>query len=133
MNTNNNEHRESTDIIEVTPDTSEMVEIEMAGETDEVKRETKALIAALKRRAEREAESAGTLTRETYINAVRQAREGIEGEKLISRDRLENSWTTMQEETEKNWHLLVKEMTDFGDRLQSAAQAAWEAFNAPRS
>jgi hypothetical protein len=39
----------------------------------------------------------------------------------------------MQQEAEKNWHLLLKEISDFGDRLQNAAKAAWEAFNAPRS
>jgi hypothetical protein len=132
MSANNNEPKESTVIVEISPQTDEIVETEMAGETDEIKRETKALIEALKRRAQTEAESAGTLTRETYVNAVRQAREAIERERLISRDRLENSWATMQEETEKNWHLLVKEITDFGDRLQDAAQAAWDAFNAPR-
>ncbi|MDZ7957541.1 MAG: hypothetical protein RMY34_06490 [Aulosira sp. DedQUE10] len=124
---------ESTVIVEISPQTDELVETEMAGETDEVKRETKALIEALKRRAQTEAESAGTLTRETYLNAVRQAREALEGEKLIERDRIERSWAVMQDEAEKNWHLLLKEFTDFGDRIQNAAKAAWEAFNAPRS
>ncbi|WGV28219.1 hypothetical protein [Halotia branconii] len=118
-------------VVEISSQTNEMVETEMAGETDEVKRETKALIEALKRRAQTEAESAGTLTRETYLNAVRQAREAIEREKLIERDRLEHSWAVMQNETERNWHLLMKEITDFGDRFQRAAKAAWEAFNTP--
>ncbi|GBE93245.1 hypothetical protein [Nostoc cycadae] len=133
MTGNNFESIESTVVVEISSQTNEMVEAEMAGETDEVKNETKALIEALKRRAQAEAESAGTLTRETYLNAVRQAREAIEGEKLIERDRLENAWAIIQEETEKNWHLLWKEFADFGDRLQSAAKAAWEAFNTPRT
>jgi hypothetical protein len=132
MTSNNFESIESTVVVEISSQTNEMVETEMAGETDELKRETKALIEALKRRAQAEAESAGTLTRETYLNAVRQAREAIEGEKLIERDRLENAWAVIQEETEKNWHLLWKEIADFGDRLQSAGKAAWEAFNTPR-
>ncbi|WP_096586878.1 hypothetical protein [Calothrix sp. NIES-2098] len=123
---------ESTVVVEISPQTEELVESEMAGETDELKRETKALIEALKRRAQAEAESAGTLTRETYLNAVRQAREALEGEKLIERDRLERSFAVVQEEAEKNWHLLLKEISEFGDRLQNAAKAAWEAFNAPR-
>ncbi|ALF54382.1 MULTISPECIES: hypothetical protein [Nostoc] len=133
MTGNNFESIESTVVVEISSQTNEMVEAEMAGETDEVKNETKALIEALKRRAQAEAESAGTLTRETYLNAVRQARQAIEGEKLIERDRLENAWAVIQEEAEKNWHLLWKEFADFGDRLQSAAKAAWEAFNAPRN
>ncbi|MBE9205457.1 hypothetical protein IQ244_02695 [Nostoc sp. LEGE 06077] len=132
MTGNNFESIESTLVVQISSQTNEMVEAEMAGETDEVKNETKALIEALKRRAQAEAESAGTLTRETYLNAVRQAREAIEGEKLIERDRLENAWAVIQEEAEKNWHLLWKEFADFGDRFQSAAKAAWEAFNAPR-
>ncbi|MBU7585104.1 MAG: hypothetical protein KAF91_19785 [Nostoc sp. TH1S01] len=133
MTGNNFESIESTVVVEISSQTNEMVETEMAGETDEVKNETKALIEALKRRAQAEAESAGTLTRETYLNAVRQARQAIEGEKLIERARLENAWAVIQEEAEKNWHLLWKEFADFGDRLQSAAKAAWEAFNAPRT
>ncbi|AFY44116.1 hypothetical protein [Nostoc sp. PCC 7107] len=133
MTGNNFESIESTVVVEISSQTNEMVEAEMAGETDEVKHETKALIEALKRRAQAEAESAGTLTRETYLNAVRQAREAIEGEKLIERDRLENAWAVIQEEADKNWHLLWKEFADFGDRFQSAAKAAWEAFNAPRN
>ncbi|MBE9006900.1 hypothetical protein IQ259_17970 [Fortiea sp. LEGE XX443] len=133
MTGNNFESFESTVVVEISSRTNEMVEAEMAGETDEVKNETKALIEALKRRAQAEAESAGTLTRETYLNAVRQAREAIEGEKLIERDRLEHAWAVIQEEADKNWHLLWKEFSDFGDRIHCAAKAAWEAFNAPRN
>jgi hypothetical protein len=48
-------------IVEVSPQTNEMVEREMVGETDDLKHETKELIEALKRRAQAEAESAGTL------------------------------------------------------------------------
>ncbi|MBW4615069.1 MAG: hypothetical protein KME21_17710 [Desmonostoc vinosum HA7617-LM4] len=123
---------ESTVVVEISSQTNEMVETEMVGETDEVKHETKALIEALKRRAQTEAESAGTLTRETYLNAVRKAREAIEGEKLIERDRLERSWAVIQDETDKNLHLLLKELADLSDRFQAATKAAWEAFNAPR-
>ncbi|RUR75275.1 hypothetical protein ACF3DV_26915 [Chlorogloeopsis fritschii PCC 9212] len=134
-NSNNEENfvvEENVVVVQVSSQTNEMVETEMAGETDEIKHETKELIEALKRRAQAEAESAGTLTRETYLNAVRRAREAIEGEKLIERDRIENSWLSLQQEAEKNWHLLMKELTEFSNRCQDAAKAAWEAFNAPR-
>ncbi|MCF4970535.1 hypothetical protein [Nostoc sp. CMAA1605] len=131
---------ESTIVVEVSSQTDELVETEMAGETDEVKRETKALIEALRRRAQAEAESAGKLTRETYLNVVRKARETIEGEKIMERDglrpaggdRLEYFWVVFQEETERNWHLMMKEFVDFNTRLQNAVKAGWEAFNAPR-
>ncbi|NEU81839.1 hypothetical protein [Nostoc sp. UIC 10630] len=141
MNANNIESFESTVIestesiviVEISSQTDELVETEMANESDEVKRETKALIEALKRRAQAEADSAGTLTRETYLKAVRQARELVEGRKLMQRDRLEDSWAIIQDEVERNWYLLMKDLVDFNFRLQKAAMAAWETFNNPYS
>ncbi|MBC1222559.1 hypothetical protein GNF10_15945 [Nostoc sp. UCD121] len=141
MNANNIESFESTVIestesiviVEISSQTDELVETEMANESDEVKRETKALIEALKRRAQAEADSAGTLTRETYLKAVRQARELVEGRKLMQRDRLEDSWAVIQDEVERNWYLLMKDLVDFNFRLQKAAIAAWKTFNNPYS
>jgi hypothetical protein len=146
MNTNDIEIIEtvetvqSTVVVEISSQTDEIVEAEMIGETDEVKRETKALIEALKRRAQAEAETAGTFTRETYINAVRKIRETIESERTKDRnrlnldksDRVEYLWAVFKDESEKNWHLMMKDLVDFSVRLQNAAKAAWEAFNAPR-
>ncbi|MEJ1935601.1 hypothetical protein WDZ92_35860, partial [Nostoc sp. NIES-2111] len=144
MNTNDIEIIEtvetvqSTVVVEISSQTDEIVEAEMIGETDEVKRETKALIEALKRRAQAEAETAGTFTRETYINAVRKIRETIESERTKDRnrlnldksDRVEYLWAVFKDESEKNWHLMMKDFVDFSVRLQNAAKAAWEAFNA---
>ena len=118
------ESTESIVIVEISSQTDELVETEMANESDEVKRETKALIEALKRRAQAEADSAGTLTRETYLKAVRQARELVEGRKLMQRDRLEDSWAVIQDEVERNWYLLMKDLVDFNFRLRKAAMAA---------
>lgn len=127
------ETMESIVVVEISSQTDEIVEVEMAGETDEVKRETKALIEALRRRAQTEAETAGTFTRETYLNAVRKARAAIEGERMMDKEaRLEYFWAVLKDETEKNWHLMMKDFVDFSVRLQNAAKAAWEAFNAPR-
>lgn len=126
--------REDTSVqVQIIPQsTNELVEREMAGESDDVKRETAALIDALKKRAQVEAQSAGSLTRETYLNAVRQAREAIEGNPLIERDRIEYSWRLLQMEAEKNWDSIVKEAAQLGDRLADAAKAAWDVFTAPR-
>lgn len=126
------ENKEQTAIVEVSPQTNQMVETAMAGETEEVKNETKALIDAIKKRAQVEAQSAGTLTRETYLNAVRQARETIEGDKLIERDRIENAFEMIQVEAQKNWDSVFTEFQDLGDRLAAAAKAAWDVLTAPR-
>ena len=123
---------ESSAIVEVTPQTNEMVEKEMAGASDDVKNETKALIDAIKKRAQVEAQSAGTLTRETYLNAVRQARQAIEDNPIIERDRIEHAFEMIQQEAQKNWDSVAKEFQDLGDRLQAAAQAAWDVLTAER-
>lgn len=117
---------------DISRQTSEMVEAEMAGESDEIKNETAALIDAVKKRAQAEAQSAGTLTREAYLNAVRRAREALEREPLIKSDRIENAFELIQKEAEKNWELILKEVAQLGDRLSDAAKAAWEALTAPR-
>lgn len=117
---------------QISTQTSDLVEAEMAGESEDLKSETKALIDALKKRAQAEAQSAGTLTREAYLNAVRRARETIEQNQLIERDRIEHSFELIKKEAEKNWEPIAKEVAEFGDRLADAAKAAWEALTAPR-
>jgi hypothetical protein len=119
--------------VDVTPQTNALVDKEMAGETDDVKNATKSLIDAIKKRAQSEAQSAGMLTRETYLNAVRQARENIESNQLIERDRIEHAFEMIQQEAQKNWDSVNKEVQDLGDRLQSAAKAAWDVLTTPRS
>lgn len=117
---------------QISSQTSDMVETEMAGESEDLKSETKALIDALKKRAQSEAQNAGTLTREAYLNAVRKARETLEQNQLIERDRIEHSFELIKKEAEKNWESVLKEVAEIGDRLADAAKAAWEALTAPR-
>lgn len=117
---------------QISTQTNDLVESEMAGETEDVKSETKALIDALKKRAQTEAQSAGTLTREAYLNAVRKARETLEQNQLLERDRIEHSFELIQREAEKNWQSVVKEVSELGDRLADAAKAAWDTLTAPR-
>lgn len=118
--------------IEIIPQSGEIVENQMSGDGD-IALETKALIDAIRKRAQMEAVSAGTLTRETYLNAVRKVRESLEDNQLIERDRIEYSWQMLQKEAEKNFESITKEVADIGDRLTDAAKAAWDAFTAPRS
>lgn len=116
----------------ISEETNALVEAEMAGESDALKSETKSLIDAIKKRAQSEAQTAGDLTREAYLNAVRQARENIEQNKLVDPERIAYSIKLIQYEAEKNWESVLKEVATLGDRLADAAKAAWDAFTAPR-
>lgn len=120
-------------IVEVSPETDALVEQEMAGESDEVRRETKALVEAIRKRAQADAHSAEEFTRDTYLNAVRQVREQIEQNKLFDPERVEDSIVMVQKEAEKNWQAIVDEVTEFGDRLSEAAKAAWDILMQPKS
>ncbi len=101
-------------------------------QTDAIRQETAALIDAIRKRALAEIQTAGDLTRETYLNAVRQAREAVEQTKLIEPDRIEQSIHQIQQEAEHNWQSVVKEVEDFGQRLSEAAKAAWEKLIPPQ-
>lgn len=115
-------------IVEVSERTNKMVESEMPNETDAIKEETKELVEAIKKLAQSEVQAAGDFTREAYVKAVRQARETIERIKLIDTDRIEKAGTMLENEAEKNWQSMVKEIQDFGDRLVAAAKAAWDVL-----
>lgn len=83
-------------------------------EADDPKYHTKALLVAINKRVLGELRAAGNLTRDSYIKAVRKARETIESNKLIDPDELE-------QEAEKYWQSLTKGTSALGNRLGSAA------------
>lgn len=124
---------ETSAIVPVSAETEAIVESEMANESDEIRRETKALIEAVKKRAQVEVQSAGDFTRDAYLKAVRQAREAIEENKLIDPERIEKSIELVQQEAEKNWQAIVTEAESWGTRLSDAAKAAWNALLPPNS
>ena len=117
---------EETNIVPISPETEALVEQEMAGESDQIKAETKALVEAIKRRAQSEIENAQTITKEAYLNAVRSAREAISANQLLDPKRIEHSVEMIQKDAQDNWQKTVDEITALGDRLQEAAQAAWD-------
>lgn len=81
---------------------------------DDAKSQTKALFAAINKRILGEFRAAGSLTRDSYLKAVRKARESIENNKLIDPEEFEK-------EAEKHWQSLTKGSSALGGRLGSAA------------
>ncbi len=123
---NNNSDTKETTIVPVSPETNALVEKEMAGESDQLKAETKALVEAIRKRAQSEIENAQTLTKDAYLNAVRSAREAVENNSLLDPKRIEHSVEMIQKDAQENWQKTVDEITALGDRLQEAAQVAWD-------
>ncbi|MGK7934342.1 MAG: hypothetical protein AB4206_00805 [Xenococcaceae cyanobacterium] len=123
---NNTPETKETSIVPVSPETDALVEKAMAGESDQIKAETKALVEAIRKRAQSEIENAQTLTQDAYLNAVRSAREAIDSNSLLDPKRIEHSVEMIQRDAQENWQKTVDEITTLGDRLQEAAQAAWD-------
>lgn len=78
---------------------------------DQIKRETKVLLKAFRRRTQAQLKSQGNFNREAYLNALIQAREGLEQSKLIDPARIKAVFQFLQKEAENNWHSIVKEIT----------------------
>ncbi|MBE9170164.1 hypothetical protein IQ238_22460 [Pleurocapsales cyanobacterium LEGE 06147] len=132
--TNENEYEVPTNrsIVEVSDETKALVETEMPNESNQVKQETMALIEAIKTKAQSETQKAGEFTREKYLEAIRSVRSEVD-KMNFEPERVEQSMQILQDEIEKNWDALVKQVAELGDRLGDVAQAAWEALTAPRS
>lgn len=124
--TNHNPQTQETDLVHISPETDALVEQEMAGESDQLKEETKALVEAIRKRAQSEIENAQTITQDAYLNAVRSAREAIEQNNLLEPKRIEHSVAMIQRDAQENWQKTVDEIAALGDRLQEAAQVAWD-------
>jgi hypothetical protein len=73
-------------LVEYDPEMRTLVRQEMPNASEQVQNETMALIEAIKKRAQSEAQGAGELTRDTYLTAVRQIREVIEQDKLFDKE-----------------------------------------------
>ncbi|MEZ2239662.1 hypothetical protein [Microcoleus sp.] len=86
------------------------------------------VVDAIKTRAQSQVQGAGEVSREAYLKAVRQAREAVEQNKLIERDRIEQAVDQIQKQTEKNWHVVVGEIESIGSRLTDASKSAFQAL-----
>ena len=124
--TDNNVPDKETTIVPVSPETNALVEQEMQGQDEQIKAETKALVEAIRKRAQSEIENAQTISQDAYLNAVRNAREALEQNELLNPKRIEHSAQMIQRDVEQNWQKTVDEITALGDRLQEAARAAWD-------
>ena len=124
--TNKQPETTETDLVHVSPETDALVEQEMTGQDEQIKAETKALVEAIKTRAQSEIENAQTITQDAYLNAVRSAREAVENNDLLDPKRIEDSVAMIQKDAQENWQKTVDEIAGLGDRLQEAAQVAWD-------
>ena len=102
MSTEENIPPESA-IVEVNPETTDLVKQETPDTNDDVIKETTALFEAIKKRAEQEWQTASELIREGYLNAVSQAQNVLEQNQTEAKERIEQTSQLVQKEADKNW------------------------------
>lgn len=120
----------------VKDESSAIVRVESPEPDYNLQGQTKALFTAINQRVIAELKAAGNLTRDTYLKAIRKARESVERDRLIDPDQFE-------QEAEKYWRSLARNTSELGARLGSvaargasnlgsrlgaAAKAAWNEF-----
>ena len=132
MNHESNSHLESP-VVEVMPDNSTLTPSAEQTPADPIRDETLDLFNAIRSKAQWEAQKAGDFARDVYLDAVRKAKTEVENLELFDPKPIENAFEQVQDEVEKDWDAMVKQVTDVGDRLNEAAKAAWEKLTAPNS
>lgn len=132
MTTEPNNNLENTPV-EVISNNPALVQKQAPETPSEIRQETLALIEAIRTKAQSEAQKAGDFARESYLDAVRKAKEEVDNLNLFDPKRIDDALKQVQGEVEKDWDNLSKQVTTLGDRLNEAAKAAWEKLTAPRS
>lgn len=119
--------------VEVISDNPALVQQQAAETPSEIQKETLALIEAIRTKAQSEAQKAGDFARETYLDAVRKAKDEVENLNVFDPTRIDDALKQVQGEVEKDWDVLAKQVATLGDRLNEAAKAAWEKLTTPPS
>jgi hypothetical protein len=113
-------------IVQANPSPDPVIEGEFVGGDDEIRRETKALIAAIRNRAQAEMQTAGHLSREAYLRAVRRTRESIEQAPTFNPNALDINWQEAQRIAEKSFLVMSAEAEAMTVRVANLAKDAWK-------
>ncbi len=121
---------------EVSAETKALVEDNMPQESDEIKYHVMALIEAIKKQSQSQIETAGDMTREVYVSAMRQAQETLKNTGLLlehQRENLDGSISSLEDTAAQKWEEIVSDMQKFGDRFDRAVNTAWQILTEPET
>lgn len=128
-NLSNDPKPNETPATDVSPETKAIVDEKLPQESDEIKQHLMALIDAIKRQTQTQMEAAGDVTRDVYVNTMRQAQETLKQSGLVLDDQwnsIESSVSGIESLASKNFDVVFKDFQKWGDRMDRAFNAAWE-------
>ena len=118
-------------ITPVSEETQALVNQKMANESDEIKQKAGELVDLIKKRAESELSAADQITRETYHQAISQAKATLNQTETFFQEQgnaLDQSLKELNDDASRKWDTFVAELKGMGDRLDKAVNSAWAAL-----
>ncbi|PSN17058.1 hypothetical protein C7271_19705 [filamentous cyanobacterium CCP5] len=125
---------EGTEIMAVSDETKALVEKNMPNESDQVKQKFGELVEAIKQQATQEVESAESMSKEAYVEAVEQAQATLKRAQDFfyqQEQTLETNVNQVRDEATQQWEKIVADMQDMGNRVERAVNAAWTILTEP--
>ncbi|WP_299488115.1 hypothetical protein [Acaryochloris sp. IP29b_bin.137] len=121
----------SSSITPVSEETQALVNQKMANESDEIKQKAGELVDLIKKRAESELSAADQITRETYHQAISQAKVTLNQTETFFQEQgnaLDQSLKELNDDASRKWDTFVAELKGMGDRFDKAVNSAWAAL-----
>lgn len=121
----------SSPITPVSEETQALVNQKLANESDEIKQKAGELVDLIKKRAESELSAADQITRETYHQAISEAKATLNKTETFFQeqgDALDQSLKELNDDASRRWDTFVAELKGMGDRFDKAVNSAWDAL-----
>ncbi|KAI9130374.1 hypothetical protein [Acaryochloris sp. CCMEE 5410] len=121
----------SSSITPVSEETQALVNQKMANESDEIKQKAGELVDLIKKRAESELSAADQITRETYHQAISQAKATLNQTETFFQEQgnaLDQSLKELNDDASRKWDTFIAELKGMGDRFDKAVNSAWAAL-----
>ncbi|MEM7578879.1 MAG: hypothetical protein AAF316_03335 [Cyanobacteria bacterium P01_A01_bin.80] len=121
-------------IVPVSEETKALVEQKMPNESDEIKQKMGELVELIKKRAESELESAGEMTRFSYIKAINEAKTTLKKTENFFAEQEKSLTQKVQElsnEANQQWESFIADIKKMNNRVDKAIEAAWKTLTEP--
>ena len=118
-------------ITPVSEATKALVEQKLPTQSDEIKQKMGELVELIKKQAESELEAAESMTRETYVKAIANAKATLKQTETFFAEQEQTLQQKIQElntQADREWESFVGEVKNMGNRIDKAINVAWKAL-----
>lgn len=131
MTTETMTNQQST-VAPVSATTKALVEQKLPEQTDEIKQKMGELVELIKKQAESELEAVQNMTRESYVQAISNAKATLKQTETFFAEQeqtLQQKIHELNTQADQEWESFVGEVKNMGNRIDNAINAAWKALS----